>query len=196
MVRQVFEEQKEDSKKGDFKDLTDKDRISLDIKYQDHKIEASTKQSWKKFLKHKVKIAAFNHLLLENSTKEKTREVKFEDLKMSQYLEKNIKTTLSKLIFSIRSKTLDIKEYQPWKYDNNTCIACNDYPETMQHFATCASYRNQPCSFWKDINGMAYEKIIEVGLAVEKRIEERKLLIRKEEVGQVQTADSTAPGPC
>ena len=184
MVRQVFEEQKEDSKKGDFKDLTDKDRISLDIKYQDHKIEASTKQSWKKFLKHKVKIAAFNHLLLENSTKEKTREVKFEDLKMSQYLEKNIKTTLSKLIFSIRSKTLDIKEYQPWKYDNNTCIACNDYPETMQHFATCASYRNQPCSFWKDINGMAYEKIIEVGLAVEKRIEERKLLIRKEEVGQ------------
>ena len=43
---------------------------------------------------------------------------------------------------------------------------------------------------------MAYEKIIEVGLAVEKRIEERKLLIRKEQVGQAQTADSKAPGPC
>ena len=31
MIRQVFVTQRDDSKKGDFKDLTDKNRISLDI---------------------------------------------------------------------------------------------------------------------------------------------------------------------
>ena len=44
--------------------------------------------------------------------------------------------------------------------------------------------------------GIAGLGSVEVGLAVEKRIEERKLLIRKEQVGQAQTTDSTAPGPC
>ena len=43
MVKQVFMEEKEDSKKGDFKDITDKDIILLDIEFEDHQIEATIK---------------------------------------------------------------------------------------------------------------------------------------------------------
>ena len=28
------------------------------------------------------------------------------------------------LFFSVRSKTLDIKEWNPWSYSDNICIAC------------------------------------------------------------------------
>ena len=141
-----------------------------------------------------MKIAAFSELILENSTKSKTKEVKFEELKMSSYLEENKRTSLSKFIFSIRSKTLDIKEYQPWKYETDKCVACQKYSETMNHFAICDAYRNQPCEKWAEINELNSENIIQVGLAIEKRFEERTRILLKDEVGQAPTPDSRAPG--
>ena len=71
MVRQVVMEQKGDSKNGDFKDLTDKDIILLDIEFEDHDIDAATKQYWKKYLKSKENMAAFSHPIKEKSTKKR-----------------------------------------------------------------------------------------------------------------------------
>ena len=151
MIRQVFVTQRGDSKKGDFKDLTDKDRISLDIEYTDNDIEGITKQSWTKYVKNKIEVAAFNELSNENSTKEKTKSIQFEDMKISKYLELNMRTSLSRLIFSVRSKTIDIKEYQSWKYENDKCVRCHTFTETMNHFVTCSSYLNETCEDWAEI---------------------------------------------
>ena len=63
----------------------------------------------------------------------------------------------------------------------------------MQHFSTCISYQNLPCDYWNEINGLNSEIITEVGLAIEKRVEERKIFMKKEEAGQAQITDSTAP---
>ena len=73
MLRQVFDALKEDSRKGDFKELTDKDRIELQIELEDEEIEGISKVAWKKYVKKKVKSAAFQYLLSENSSKEKTK---------------------------------------------------------------------------------------------------------------------------
>ena len=70
-------------------------------------IEAMSIYSWKKYVKEKVKITAFRYLIGENSNKEKTNYVLFEKLEMSEYLVRNKRTSLSKIIFSVRSKTLD-----------------------------------------------------------------------------------------
>ena len=196
MIKQVFMLQKHDSRKGDFKDLTDKDRDTLDIQWEDDDIAAASKHAWKKLLKDVVKNAAFKELMLENSTKSKTKEVQFDELRMSDYLEQNRRTSLSKLIFSIRSKTIDIKEYQPWKYETDNCIACKNFPETMNHFAICPAYRNQPCEEWKEVNGLNSEEIYRVGTAIEKRHEERKQILSKEQVGQAHLSDSRAPSNC
>ena len=67
-----------------------------------------TKQAWKTFVKEKVKYAAFTELVKENSTKEKTKNIQFNELTISEYLEVNSRTSLSQLIFSIHSKTLDM----------------------------------------------------------------------------------------
>ena len=118
LIKQVFITQREDSRKGDFKDITDKDRLSLDIEYTYNGIESIPKKAWTKYTKNKVTIAAFAALSIKNSTKERKKKKEFEDLKISEYLESNKKTSLSKVIFSIRSKTFDLKEYQPWHYEN------------------------------------------------------------------------------
>ena len=58
MARQVFSALKEDSKSGDFKSLTDKDRLDLEINLEDDGIEMVLKLAWKKYIKEKVKSAA------------------------------------------------------------------------------------------------------------------------------------------
>ena len=109
IVNQVYITQKEDSRKGDFIQLTNEDRVTLNIEYEDDEIKSMIKQTWKKLVKEKVKVAAFAELRKDNSTKEKTKEIQFEELKLSSYLADNERTSLSQIVFSIRSKTLDIK---------------------------------------------------------------------------------------
>ena len=53
MIHQVYVALKEDSRSGDFKALTDKDRKDLDIKYSDKDIEVFGKVAWKKYIKEK-----------------------------------------------------------------------------------------------------------------------------------------------
>ena len=51
MIHQVYVALKEDSRSGDFKALTDKDRKDLDIKHSDEDIEVFGKIAWKKYIK-------------------------------------------------------------------------------------------------------------------------------------------------
>ena len=75
MIKQVFITQREDSRKGDFKDLTHIDRLALDIEYTDNDIESIPKKAWTKYIKNKVTIAAFAELSNENSTKEQNKNI-------------------------------------------------------------------------------------------------------------------------
>ena len=49
----------------------------------------------------------------KTTQKKKTRQISFNEIKMSEYLFSNIKTSTSKTIFRIRSKTLDLKNMEP-----------------------------------------------------------------------------------
>ena len=109
MLRKVFNALKDDSRKGDFVNLSNQDRKELNINYTDIEIENTSKSQWKKIIKSKTQIAALKYLSEENSQREKTKDIVFETLKMSPYLVSNKRTELSKIIFKIRSQTLDIK---------------------------------------------------------------------------------------
>ena len=56
-----------------------------------------TKSAWKKLVKDKTKYKAFNDLLKENKTKDKTMHIQFEELEMSKYLKENHNTNISKI---------------------------------------------------------------------------------------------------
>ena len=56
------------------------------------------------------------------------------------------------------------------------------------------SYTNEPYSRWKNVDENDYIKQLEAGKAIEKRFLERKAMIEKQEAGQTQLLDSTAPG--
>ena len=65
LVLQVYMAQQEDSRKGDFTQLTNEDRAYLKIDYEDDEIKSMTKEAWKKLVKEQVKVTALDELLKE-----------------------------------------------------------------------------------------------------------------------------------
>ena len=184
LTKQVYLTLKTDSRKGDFKALTDIDRQDLDIDYTDDQIEDIEKSAWKKFIKERVKTASLIYLCNENSQKEKTRDIMFEELKISDYLEDNRNTVVSKIIFSCRSKTLDMKENMPWKYQDTLCVACEMFDETMDHFMVCEAYSSSDYKDWRNVFGHNKDSQFEAALQYRKDITSEKIyFINKSLVG-------------
>ena len=72
--------------------------------------------------------------------KKKTRNITFSELKVSEYLLENVNTSLSKTIFGLISRTFDVKEHNPWEYNDDLCVKCQEFNERMDHFFQCNSY--------------------------------------------------------
>ena len=135
MIRQVYDVLKQESRKGDFVNLVQKDLNEINLKMSDEEIQTLSNGKWKAMVKQKVKQAAFQHLFSESSSKEKTKHIVFDHFEMRKYLFINRSPSLSKVIFAVRSGTLEIKEWTPWKYDDNIYVKCESAAETMSHFA-------------------------------------------------------------
>ena len=192
IMKQVYNEQKVKHRKGDFVDQIEKDKAELNIKLEDKEIKEMTKSKWKDMIKQKTEEKAFKDLLKENSEKTKTKDIVFESLKLSDYLKENINSTLSNIIFSIRSGTLDTKQWNSWSYENNLCLMCELKEETMDHFMECQSYGTKSEIIkWRDIYKNNTEKQFEIAKEVQKRLKIRNM--KKEEAGLDSTLGSTAP---
>ena len=105
---------------------------------------------------------------------------------MSEYLKENKKTHLSKIIFLLRSGTLDIKKWNSWKYDDNLCVMCDIKEENITHFLECLKYGKEKIEI-KDI----YTQNTENQFSIAERVKER-MLQRKEKLEA--GLDSPAPG--
>ena len=105
-----------------------------------------------------VKHIALVSLLEENNQKSKTKHIQFETLIMRDYLRKNQNTLLSKIIFSVRSGTLDIKLWNDWNYSETLCVMCARVEESIEHFMTCEQYGNEIKIPWTDIFGNDSDK--------------------------------------
>ena len=76
--------------------------------------------------------------------KNKTKHIIFEQLEMSEYLVRNENTALSKVIFSVRTVTFDVKAWNEWNYRDKLCVMCKLEDESMEHFMNCTSYGKRP----------------------------------------------------
>ena len=115
--------------------------------------------------------------------KENTKDVLFECLEMNSYLKENKRKSLTHIIFHIRSKTLNIKEYQPWNYINNLCVKCEVFSETMDHFVSCKAYQAETEENWRDIFINDTERQFKIAEIVEIRMQIKQEIIEKQEDG-------------
>ena len=94
---------------------------------------------------------------------------------MSDYLVQNKNTCLSKIIFSARSGTLDLKACNEWKYIDTKCVMCQVIEDSFEHFMTCQFYG--PTDFeivYTEIFENHYEHQYHVAIEIKRRIDIRK----------------------
>ena len=192
MLRKVYEALNKDSMRGDLVYLTNKDKTLLNINMNDGERETMSKLKGEVFIKQQTEAAAFNYLNEENKSKEKTKDVHFEKLETSPYLLRNNRKSVSNIIFSIRSETLQIKDFHPWKYENDDlCVKCQKFRETIDHFATCVEYETETEANWRDVKLNNINRQEEIGIIIQKRMLIRDRLIEKKEDGQASTTSGS-----
>ena len=97
---------------------------------------------------------------------------------MSGYLLNNFSTPLSKVIFSVRSGTLNIKDWNIWKETDIIFVGCNLAAETMSQFMTCASYLKETEE--NDLKGLlenTFEKQFEIARKNQLRRKLREIIL-------------------
>ena len=82
---------------------------------------------------------------------------------------------LSKIIFSARSETLDLKIWNEWKYGDTNCAMCYTEEKYFTHFMTCIAYEqtqmNEPLT---EIFGNNHEQQYIVAKEIKRRLQMRK----------------------
>ena len=64
--------------------------------------------------------------------------MEIQDFLCSEFVET---TKLSKLIHNLHAQTIDVKENNPWNYEDNLCI-CEEKAETQLHIFSCNSLKS------------------------------------------------------
>ena len=190
MIRQVYEAQKADSKKGDFIEQIKEDVKEMNWSVTENEIISNTKAKWNKKVKEKIEKLAFEALEKENRGKSKTKHLKYRCLEMQPYLVNNTKTKLSRTIYKIRSGTLKIKALEQWKHENNLCIMCEVKEENMEHLMNCEMY-GEKVTDWENIYLNDRRKQVYIAIETDKRMKIRESKIQ--EVGQDSSPAPTTP---
>ena len=184
MVFKVFQATCENMIKDDFVQTCIKYLETLDIQLSFKEIEEMSVWSFKKLVKQKSKVAALKYLLEKKNEPNKQLKIShiiYEDLEMQQYLlDGNRNTKISQLIFKARTKTLDIKIWKRWKYDDDLCVGCNEKPETIEELLICKTYNGKEGDENVDFNclfGQSFSEIHQFGTALMRRVRKRENLL-------------------
>ena len=109
---------------------------------------------------------------------------------MSPYLLENRSTSLAKTIFSVRSGTLNIKQWNLWNYNDNLCVGCEIQAETVDHFMICEAYSSESRVIdWK----LLLENDTDVQYNIAEKVENRIKLRQKKIDEEGLASDSLAP---
>ena len=140
LVKKVFDIQKEHSVKEDWIEQIKDDLNSLDIEMKEEEIKVMKKETFKNIVKKKLKEKALDFLLTKKAKHSKTENLN--SYKFQQYLSSGqLTTNEKKLLFSLRTRSVDVKRNYRGKYRFNMhCSLCRDESEeeTELHLLKCS----------------------------------------------------------
>ena len=111
---------------------------SLSLKLNLTEIQGVSKNAFKNYVKKKVKINQLKHMKSLQVKHSKAKHLDCNDVKTADYLRNSNFTSREKrLLFKLRSKTLDVKQNFPGQYRNSWCTSCGLFPETQSHLLQC-----------------------------------------------------------
>ena len=172
MLTEFLRAQCENPVKGDWILTVMDDLKELDIKENLDDIREISKDKFKKIVKIKVKEKAFKYLSELQETHSKSKNIKYHDLSLQEYLKPDTSDLSIKeksFIFNARSRMLNVScNFKDGK-SSILCRKCDDEYETQEHLLSCKALddnsvmnRNDIPSY-EDIFGSDTEKIKLIG---------------------------------
>ena len=123
---------------GDWVRLVQSDKTELGITLTDEEIQGVSKHVFKNYVKKKVNIAHLNYLNDLKHKHSKAEHLNCKELKPAEYISNSTFTTREKrLLFKLRSRTLDVKQNFPALNKDPWCSSCGLFPETQSHLLQC-----------------------------------------------------------
>ena len=134
-VREAYNQQKLFSYESNWYNEVIALRSKYGLTQTDEEISLLSKEKWKSLVKAAINDYVLDVLNLENSQKKKTSHLPpYTELLPQQYFE-FLSPADSRLFFSIRSGTLDIKSFRKYSYceEDTCCRLCGLADETIEH---------------------------------------------------------------
>ena len=177
-VKYVYREQLKIPEEKNWANEVMKLRADYEIPESDSEILDVPKDEWKAQVEDTVRSKTVCDLNQEkNSLSKSSSYPDAEYLLTSRYLY-HFKASQSCLLFRVRSRSIDIKEAQRYKYgEDMVCRGCGNSPETINHvLCECPSLKSQQCS-----RGDEYSEVLATLEKVVLRAEEFMQMIDNEE---------------
>ena len=118
--------------------MVEKDKEQLGIDMTDAEIQGVSKQVFKRYVTKKVKDEFIRYINDLKRAHSKSEFLECKEIKQAEYIKSpRLSHKEKKLLFKLRSRTLDVK--QNFRNQNNDpwCISCGLFQETQSHLLQC-----------------------------------------------------------
>ena len=187
LIRRFFDAMCSNPIKGDWATTVKDDLRQLDMEMDIDDIYTTPKHVFKRLVKAKVRIAAFDYLKGIQITKSKAKDLAYDSLSAQGYLSSRCKITIDekKFIFNARSRMLDLKaNYKTGKGDLS-CRACkSDNEESQKHIFQCpalsdTSLMTDNIPEYEDLMGQDTEKIVACARLIKSKFKQFRMIINQ-----------------
>ena len=139
LTKRIYCAQKNDPTPGDFTELLAKDFEMIDEIQNDETIKRTNSNSYKQFIKSKIRMRALKYLKSFQQTHSKVKEIVYEKLEVQPYLTSPLFSNDEvNLLHRLRSRMTECKANFKQKYVHNLkCRMCNLEAEDQQHLLHC-----------------------------------------------------------
>ena len=140
LLRTFFTAQRESPVRGDWVMTVTKDMEELGINLTMEEIAGMSKLRFKEMIKDRVELKAFDYLTGIKDSHSKSKNIKYEKIKLQRYLQsetKNLSINDKQFIFAARTRMLDLKGNFKTGMLDKKCRKCEQSEETQEHLLEC-----------------------------------------------------------
>jgi hypothetical protein len=181
LIKKVYNAQKQNSVRGDFVRLVQKDWDQLGIHMNETHIAIMSKAEYKRYIKSNVRAAAFKDLKMKQATLTKINNIQYEKLQIQDYLISGELTNKeANTIAAIRSKCVrGIKSNFKKMFKDTMCPLKCGQEDSQKHLLECPISTSTRVVSMEQING-SYADMKDLAKEFSKRTCERERLLELE----------------
>ena len=161
LIRKFYEAQKCKLSKGDWVQMVQENLIEINLEIDDEEISQLSKHKFKKLLKKKISIAAFDYLMKKKETHTKMHDTEYKKMEIQSYLKSDSGLTdeLKQILVNLRTRMCSVRENFKNKYVDHLCQLCKSDKDDQPHLFMCQELINK-CEDLANNTEVEYEDVL------------------------------------